>query len=55
MSTKKRRPRNIVVLIITALAAVAVGVVTFNLDKIMKAIWEFRDGFIGVPRAKIGK
>ena len=29
---------------------ILVGVVTFNLDKTMKAVYEFRDGFIGIPR-----
>ena len=36
------------------LAAIAliIGLVTFNRDKIVKAGWDFHDGFMGVPRVK---
>ena len=34
------------------IAGIAVGVVTPNLDKIMRAVWEFRDGFMGIPRRR---
>lgn len=32
------------------LAGIAIGVVTLNLDRIMRAIWEFQDGYMGRPR-----
>lgn len=31
-------------------AALIVALVTLNGDKVMKSVWEFHDGFVGVPR-----
>lgn len=43
---KKRNYLTLFVLLLTFIVAL----VTLNGDKIMKVVWEFRDGFVGVPR-----
>ncbi|MFZ2201913.1 MAG: hypothetical protein WAV56_00800 [Microgenomates group bacterium] len=45
----KKQKRNLLVLVLILVASVAIGVITFNLDKIVTAVWQFRNGFIGVP------
>ncbi len=46
------KKRNRLILVGLLIAGVIIGVVTLNLDKIMNAILEFRNGLMGVPRRR---
>ena len=48
----KKHKKWLVVGLVVLVAGIIIGVVTPNLDRIMNAVWEFRDGYMGLPRRK---